>query len=123
MVEEEQSDIDLIRRALQKADFSFETRVVDSEDKFLSALTEFCPDVILSDHSLPQFNSIEALRICQNQGLKIPFILVSGTVSDEFATISIKAGVTDYVVKSDLKRLPSVISKSLRESESGNNHP
>jgi DNA-binding NtrC family response regulator len=116
MVEEEQDDVNLIKRALQKGGILFEARVVDGEEKFRAELREFRPDVILSDHSLPGFNSIEALKICQNEGLNTPFILVTGSVSEEFANISLKAGAAGYVFKSDLIKLPDVISRSLGET-------
>jgi DNA-binding NtrC family response regulator len=115
MVEEELDDVNLIKRALQKAGVLFDARVVDSEETFRTELRDFSPDVILSDHSLPGFNSIEALKICQKQDLKIPFILVTGSVSEEFASISLKSGIADYVFKSELARLPSVISRALNE--------
>jgi len=87
---------------------------VDSQEMFIRGLHEFKPDVILSDHSLPQFNSMEALKICRAQGLTIPFILVTGTMSEEFAVNCLKLGVDDYVLKSNLKRLPAAILNALK---------
>jgi signal transduction histidine kinase len=64
---------------------------------------------------LPQFNSLEALTICQKKGLDIPFILVTGTVSEEFAVSCLKQGADDYVLKSNMVRLPSAIQNALRQ--------
>jgi CheY-like chemotaxis protein len=109
MLEDGQDDAGLIKRALEKGSILFEARIVDSREMFLQQLKDFSPDIILSDHSLPQFNSIEALQICRDEGFKIPFILVTGTVSDQFATQLLKMGASGYVLKSDLEKLPSFI--------------
>ncbi|MBA4058339.1 MAG: hybrid sensor histidine kinase/response regulator, partial [Marivirga sp.] len=66
-------------------------------------------------HSLPQFNSIEALEICNQKRINIPFILVTGAVSEEFAASCIKKGADDYVLKSNLSRLPMAIQYALRQ--------
>ena len=113
MLEDGKDDVGLIERILKKANVLFETRVVDQEEDFRKEINEFHPDLILSDHSLPQFNSLEALKICRNLGLKTPFILVTGTVSDEFATKCLNAGAADYVLKSNLEKLPAAISSAL----------
>jgi signal transduction histidine kinase len=75
----------------------------------MKALEEFSPSIVLSDHSLPSFNSIEALKILRETGSIIPFILVTGTMSEEFAVDIMKQGASDYILKSNLQRLPSAI--------------
>lgn len=94
---------------------------VDTRHDFVKLLSEFIPDVVLSDHSMPQFNSIEALRICKSIELDVPFILVTGTVSEEFAVQCLREGADDYVLKSNLTRLPSAIKAALRKKEEENN--
>src|SRR5690606_2705781 len=71
--------------------------------------------VILSDHALPQFNSVEALTICRKNSMNTPFILVTGTVSEEFAVSCLKQGADDYVLKSNLVRLPTAIINALKQ--------
>ena len=115
MLEDLQDDVGLIERTLRKQGISFVTERVDTQDQFVDALKSFRPDVILSDHALPQFNSLEALKICQKMGLNVPFILVTGTVSEEFAVSCLKHGADDYVLKSNLVRLPSAIQNALRQ--------
>jgi signal transduction histidine kinase len=115
MLEDLQDDVGLIERALNKQGIRFVAKRVDTRGEFSEALTTFKPDLILSDHALPQFNSLEALTICQKQGMGIPFILVTGTVSEEFAVSCLKQGADDYVLKSNLVRLPSAIKNALRQ--------
>ncbi len=115
MLEDLQDDVGLIERTLNKQGISFISKRVDTRDEFVDALDAFDPDVILSDHALPQFNSLEALTICRNQHIDIPFILVTGTVSEEFAVSCLKQGADDYVLKSNLVRLPSAIQNALKQ--------
>jgi signal transduction histidine kinase len=117
MLEDQPDEAGLIERVLRKDGLSFATRRVDTRDEFVSALKEFLPDVVLSDHSLPQFNSIEALKICKKQSNHIAFILVTGAVSEEFAVSCLKQGADDYVLKSNLVRLPSAILNSLKQKQ------
>lgn len=115
MLEDLQDDVGLIERTLNKQGLSFVSKRVDTKEEFTEALKNFGPDVILSDHALPQFNSLEALSICQTEGLNVPFILVTGTVSEEFAVSCLKQGADDYVLKSNMVRLPSAIQNALRQ--------
>ena len=115
MLEDLEEDAGLVDRALQKEKMIFTRLRVDSRVEFTDALDTFKPDIILSDHSLPQFNSIEALKICQGQKMNIPFILVTGEVSEEFAVSCLKRGADDYVLKSNLSRLPLAIRYALRQ--------
>lgn len=115
MLEDLQDDVGLIERTLNKQGISFVSKRVDTREEFTEALQTFNPDVILSDHALPQFNSLEALTICQSYNLNLPFILVTGTVSEEFAVSCLKQGADDYVLKSNLVRLPSAIQNALRQ--------
>jgi len=116
-LEDLEEDFFLITHALKKSGMNFIARRVDSKEEFSKALEDFGADVILCDHSLPQFNSNEALRIFHQHKLQIPFILVTGAVSEEFAVSSLKHGADDYVLKSNLARLPNVIDNALKQKE------
>lgn len=115
MLEDLQDDVGLIERALRKEGMNFSAVRVDDQQEFIECLKDFRPDVILSDHALPNFNSLEALRICRAQDIDAPFILVTGTVSEEFAVSCLKEGADDYVLKSNMVRLPSAIYGALRQ--------
>lgn len=107
----------LVERALRREKFAYVSRRVDSRDGFEDALKNFEPDIVLSDHALPTFNSIEALELCRKFNPEIPFILVTGTVSEEFAVTCIKRGADDYILKSNLTRLGSAIRNALNHRE------
>jgi signal transduction histidine kinase len=115
MLEDLPEDIGLIEHVLRKEGIHFVSYYADTKEEYIKALNNFVPDVILSDHALPQFNSVEALAICRKNSLNTPFILVTGTVSEEFAVSCLKQGADDYVLKSNLVRLPSAIVNALRQ--------
>ncbi|HEY8937681.1 MAG TPA: ATP-binding protein [Cyclobacteriaceae bacterium] len=117
MLEDLEEDAEMIARALSKSNISFTSTRVDTRADFIDKIKTFKPDMILSDHSLPQFNSIDALNICREMGLSIPFILVTGAMSDEFAVNCLKLGADDYLLKSNLSRLPTSINNVLKQRQ------
>lgn len=114
-LEDDPSDAELIHRALTKSGIIFETRLIHTPEEFDSALVEFRPDIILSDHSLPAFNSLEALNILKRSELQVPFILLTGEVSEKFAALALKQGIDDYILKDRMERLPSAILSALEK--------
>ncbi len=116
-LEDEQSDALLVSNTLKKAGFRFQCLLVDSKEKFLSALVDFDPDLILADHSLPSFNSFEALELLGKMKNKIPVILVTAAMTDEFAVSALKRGASDYILKDRLGRLPSAIKNVLQTQQ------
>lgn len=117
ILEDVADDVAIIENILQKGGIEHQTLQVDSRAEFEKGIREYQPDVILSDHSLPQFNSIEAHKICLRENLQIPFILVTGAVSEEFAVTCLKHGIDDYILKSNLSRLPSAILSAIKQRQ------
>lgn len=109
ILEDTPEDAGLTLRALKTSELTFDHRIVGNKVDFIAALQEFQPNVVLSDHSLPSFTSEEALPIARDICKDSVFILVTGTVSEEFAVKILKAGADDYILKSSLTRLPSAI--------------
>ena len=46
----------------------------------------------------------------------MPFILVSGTIGEQAAIESLKAGAADYVLKQQPERLPSAVRRAVKEA-------
>src|SRR6188768_3378870 len=91
LLEDSEDDAVLIQRSLLKEGLSHVLLCVETKQAFQDTIREFAPDVVLSDHGLPQFNSMEALSISLKEVPKAPFILVTGSVSDEFAVSCLRA--------------------------------
>ncbi len=113
LLEDEEADAELVLRQLSKGSLNFVSKVVNTKEDYIAALDQFRPDLILSDNSLPQFSGFEALKIMLQLRVRIPFILVTGTVSEQFAASIMKAGADDYILKDRLTRLPMAIIAAL----------
>lgn len=115
ILEDSPDDAEMVSRLLKKMGLDFEFCIAMTREEYIWCLDDYKPDVILSDNSLPQFNATEALKLLRERSLYIPFILVTGTVSEEFAAEIIKQGADDYILKDRLVRLPSAIINALRQ--------
>jgi DNA-binding NtrC family response regulator len=116
LTEDVVSDAELELRELKRAGLRFSHRIVDTEESFTSALEQFAPDVILSDFSMPGFDGMAALAIAREASPDTPFIFVSGTIGEEYAIRALKSGATDYVLKSNLVRLPAAVERAVAEA-------
>jgi PAS domain S-box-containing protein len=116
ILEDNQSDADLLLRELKKSGLRFTSEIVQTRLAFEHALKNFNPDIILSDYSLPSFDAITAFRIKQSKYPHIPFIIVSGIIGEENVVELIKSGVTDYASKNTLVTLSAKISRALNDS-------
>lgn len=114
-LEDVPADAELIERALKKSGLKFEKMLVSNREDFIKALSAFNPAVIISDHSLPSFDSQEALEIVHEMNITVPFILVTATVSEEYAVNIMKEGAWDYILKDRLQRLPSAITSAMQK--------
>ncbi len=116
LTEDSAADAELEVRELKRAGLHFTHRLVDSEQSFAAALQDFAPDVILSDFSMPGFDGMAALALARERSPETPFIFVSGTIGEEYAIRALKNGATDYVLKSNLLRLPAAVERALAEA-------
>src|SRR6266566_1403706 len=80
-------------------------------------LREFSPDVILSDFSMPGFDGMAALALARDLAPDTPFVFVSGTLGEEYAIRALRNGATDYVLKTNLVRLPAAVERAFTESK------
>lgn len=117
ILEDQNTDAELMERELRKEGISFSSRRVETKEDFLRELKDFAPDLILSDYKLPYFNGSSALAIAREQCPEVPFIFVSGMIGEELAIETLKEGATDYVLKERLSRLVPATSRALREAD------
>ena len=115
MLEDNVNDAEIIQRLLRKEKMEFDFRLVMNERDFVQTLEQFRPDVILADNSLPGFSAGEALKIVRKNAPNTPFIMVTGSVSEEFAAGMIKLGADDYILKDRLTRLPAAIDSAIKQ--------
>src|SRR5262249_25617970 len=114
IIEDVVQDADLIAEELRASGMTFHTRRVETREEFLEELDHARPDIVLSDFTLPTFDALAALGLLRKQQLDIPFILVTGTRSEEVAVECIREGAEDYILKASLRRLPTSITNALQ---------
>lgn len=115
LLEDVRSDADIIQRELKKAYPTSIIQWVQTRDSYIKALDDFRADIVVADHSLPGFTSSEAFKFLRENGSDIPFILVTATISEEFAVSMMKEGITDYLLKDRLQRLPLAVANALEK--------
>lgn len=122
IVDDDPDDLELCLQDLKKSDLDFQAVTVTTREDFVHALRDHDIDVVLSDYRMKGWNGIDALSIIREIQPRTPLILLSGTIGDELAVECIKSGVTDYVLKDQMARLPVAIrraqdEKTLRDAE------
>ncbi len=117
IVEDMPADVVLINHELRKGGLLFRVQRVTTGKELLRALANGTPDLILSDHGLPQFDGFSALAIAQQHCPDVPFLFVTGSMGEEVAIESLKKGATDYVLKSRLDTLVPAVLRALRLAE------
>lgn len=117
VVEDSEDDALLLLRELKRAGYDATWERVDTPEAMEAALERQTWDIVISDYAMPQFSMPAALKMLQDRGLDIPFIIVSGAIGEEAAVAAMRAGARDYVIKGNLARLIPVVERELRESE------
>lgn len=114
LIEDSEEDAEIVLRALRSADFAPQHRRVETPEAMSSALDEGGWEIIISDYHLPSFSAPDALEIVKQKGLDVPFIIVSGVIGEETAVESMRAGASDFVLKSKTTRLAAAVERELR---------
>jgi signal transduction histidine kinase len=117
-VEDSQPDAELVLAELENDGIEYEVVLVDDEPRYLSALSEFKPHIVLSDLSLPGFSGERALELLRQYDEDLPFIFVSATLGEDAAIEALRNGATDYILKQNPVRLASAVRRALMEAES-----
>ena len=117
LVEDSESDAAMIVRLLEKAGYNVNWKLIADAGQMCAALSGQRWDAVICDYNLPQFDALSALTLTQQSGHDIPFLIVSGYISDETAAELMKAGANDYIMKDNLARLVPALERELQDSK------
>ncbi len=117
VIEDAEDDAFLLVDSFRRAGHEVRFERVDTRTATHHALETGSWDAVLSDHSMPSFNALEALAIMQELGLDLPFIIVSGVIEEETAIAAMRAGAHDYLAKDRLDRLVPAVEREMREAK------
>jgi DNA-binding NarL/FixJ family response regulator len=113
LLEDNAADAALISHELQRSGMRIQLAQVDSAESFTVALRSFAPDVVLSDHSLAQFDSLAALEALREVRPTVPFIIITGALIAAQAGVAIRAGAEDLILKTYMRGLEASITNAL----------
>lgn len=117
IIEDNPLDAELIVQVLMCSDFAPVWERVESRGEMLKALRNSDWDVITCDHAMPQFDAPSAIKSIREYDPMVPIIIVSGEIDIDLAIALLKSGASDFVRKSDLRRLPLSIERELKDAE------
>ncbi|SFH29749.1 PAS domain S-box-containing protein [Desulfotomaculum arcticum] len=117
IVEDSEDDMLLLLRELRRGGYDPAYEQVWTGPAMSKALETREWDLIISDYVMPSFNGLTALKLMKEHGYEVPFIILSGQISEEIAVETMKAGAHDYIFKGNMGRLIPAIDRELREAE------
>jgi two-component system sensor histidine kinase UhpB len=117
IVEDSENDAELLELELERAGYEPRCHRVETPAQMGAALQTQPWQVVIADYVLPQFSGLAALALVKQKGLDIPFIVVSGHITEDTAVAAMKAGAHDYVMKDNLARLGQAVERELREAD------
>jgi len=117
IVEDSDYDTRLLLHELRLGGYEPIYERVETREAMEDALEKQEWDLVISDYVMPYFSGLVALKLVQDRGLDLPFIIVSGNIGEDVAVLAMKAGAHDYLLKDNLTRLNAAIERELCQAE------
>ncbi len=117
VIEDSENDAALLLERLKEGGYEPLSERVQTAEELRAALPRHAWDVILSDYVMPQFSGPDALKIVREKNSDVPFIIISGVFGEETAVAMMKAGASDYLVKSNLSRLVPAVEREIESAQ------
>ncbi|MFD2827050.1 response regulator [Leeuwenhoekiella polynyae] len=106
MVEDNPTDVTLIRREVFKVAENAQITVCNNHSEYKNNLVGDPPDLIISDYNLPTSSGLEILETAQRLVPSVTFIFITGTINDEeLAADTILNGASGYILKKNISLL------------------
>ena len=115
VIEDVPADFMLLERALQQQGLAATCHRIDSNAQLEEALQRKW-DLVLADYNVPGMDFRATLKRIHSLSSEIQVIMVSGSVGEETAVELLHLGLTDFILKDHLLRLPEAIRRALNEA-------
>lgn len=109
LAEDSPHDALLIEKVLRRQGLLGPWQVVETREELAGALRSSPWDVVLTDHALPDFNSLDVVDMVAKEAPGTPVVLVSGAIGEVAVMQAAQAGVHEFVPKDRLDALPHAI--------------
>ncbi|MFN3532794.1 MAG: EAL domain-containing protein [Candidatus Brocadia sp.] len=113
IVDNHRDDRERVKQVLQKEFCGSEFLEVVRREDFDEAIIRGGPDVVLTDYLLDWTDGLWILKTMKERFPDVPVIMVTDTGNEEIAVAGMKSGLSDYVLKRHLHRLPVAVKESL----------
>ena len=117
IVEDSEDDAILVARELGRGGYELTYERVDTAAGMRDAFARLPWEAVIADYAMPYFNALVALEIARSHDPDIPFIVVSGTIGEDIAVETMRAGANDYVMKGNLARVAPAMERELRDAQ------
>lgn len=115
IAEDNPGDRDLVVLELARAGVRSAQTHVENKQQFEAAMVPGAFDAIISDYRFPSWTGMDAFVFAKSVDAEVPFLLVTGNLGDEAAVDCIKRGVSDYILKDHLFRLPVALERAISD--------
>jgi diguanylate cyclase (GGDEF)-like protein len=114
IIDDNPVDAELSLMTLRRSGMLVDGAIAADEAELRAILPTFVPDVVLCDSSFPNFDGDAAQRIVREVYATAPLLFISGAISEERAALALQSGAVDYVMKTNLVRLPNAVQRAVR---------
>jgi signal transduction histidine kinase/ActR/RegA family two-component response regulator len=113
VVEDDATVADVMLEVL--ADEPMEVMVATTAEEALRMIAEDCPDLILTDISLPGKSGLEVMRQARVVDPEVAVVLMTGHASVQNAIDALRQGASDYITKpfDDIGEIPKLVRRHL----------
>jgi PAS domain S-box-containing protein len=116
LIDDDPADRDLLTRQLHRAFEPLTCVEVARHQDFEAAIAEATFDVVITDYQLKWSDGLWVLQRCRESYPHLPVIMYTDTGNEEIAVEGMKAGLSDYVLKSHPTRLPIAVQESIEKA-------
>ncbi|MEI6299894.1 MAG: EAL domain-containing protein [Betaproteobacteria bacterium] len=117
IVDDSEDDVCLLSGQIRRIEADCEFLRVDNALHMRAALALQDWDLVISDHAMPGFDSVEALRILRENDEGTPFIIYSGNLARGMGISAMENGAHDFLSKNDPERMLPVIKRELEHAK------
>src|SRR5215831_15196894 len=111
VVEDDDTVAEVLREVL--SDEPMQVAIATTAEEAMRIITAACPDLILTDISLPGKSGIELMRQAREIDPEIAVVLMTGHASMQTAIDALRQGASDYVTKpfDDIAEIPKIVRR------------
>ncbi len=118
LLEDSETDAKLIVRELKRGGFTVSFERVESLSALRSALKRRRWQLVVCDSTGPQLDALRALAAIDELSPGVPLVIVSGSITADFAVKAMRAGAADCIMKTDLSPLAGAVRREVLRARS-----